>query len=36
MSTNHPGRLVFLTLVVVVIVSLVGALFLIFFAMATH
>jgi hypothetical protein len=33
MSDNHPGRLVFLSLIVVVILSLVGALSLICFAM---
>jgi hypothetical protein len=36
MSTNQPGRLVFLSLIVVVLVSLVGALLLICFAAAMH
>jgi hypothetical protein len=34
MSTNQPGRLVFLSLIVVVIQSLVGALLLICFGAA--
>jgi hypothetical protein len=36
MSTNQPGRLVFLTLIVVVLVSLVGALLLVCFAAVRH
>jgi hypothetical protein len=36
MSTNQPGRLVFLTLIVVVLVSLVGALLLVRFAAVRH
>jgi hypothetical protein len=36
MSDNQPGRLVFLSLIVVVLVSLVGALLLIGFAAAMH
>jgi hypothetical protein len=35
MSTNQPGRLAFLTLIVVALVSLVGALLLIAFIAAT-
>jgi hypothetical protein len=34
MSTNQPGRLVFLSLIVVVILSLLGALLLISFGAA--
>jgi hypothetical protein len=34
MSTNQPGRVVFLSLIVVVILSLVGALLLICFGAA--
>jgi len=36
MSTNQPGRLVFLTLIVVVILSLAGALVMISFIAARH
>jgi hypothetical protein len=36
MSDNEPGRLVFLSLIVVVILSLVGALLLICFGAAMH
>jgi hypothetical protein len=36
MSDNQPGRLVFLSLIVVLLVSLVGATLLIGFAAAMH
>jgi hypothetical protein len=36
MSSSQPGRLAFLSLIVVVLVSLVGALLMVCFAVAKH